>query len=229
MKRALLASTLLVASALAANATGIEVDVSSNGGAFVPFFGTDSLTITGQLFGSFNLNTIQVDSFPNASTLPTLLDTNTLNVSSAGAGGVTQTLAIDIKATGQPGPGALVGLTSNFDTVGLPTGWSVMETTFVNGVQQATDTFSSPPQNGGTFGLSSAFLGATFMTEADYLITTNGTNGDSNSGIEIQTVPGPILGAGLPGIAFGLIGLGWLLTRRKDGDEETAANIMAAA
>jgi hypothetical protein len=38
----------------------------------------------------------------------------------------------------------------------------------------------------------------------------------ASGGTQVAGVPGPTLGEGLPGAALGLLGLGWILTRRKN-------------
>src|SRR5262249_45919037 len=163
---------------------------------------------------------------------PDVLDTNTL-VTNAAPGTTDvlhifvtgQNVAIDPSVSPQP-------VLSSFDNVGLMLGWSVIEQTYVD------------PNNAILFGETLAFVqfntpeAAThvpnvFLTEgsslasftAQYSIGPNGIGGQSNLGISIsdvsavsvRSVPGPVVGAGIPGLLgmLGFGGFGWWRRRRK--------------
>ena len=61
------------------------------------------------------------------------------------------------------------------------------------------------------------FLGDPFTAEAVYTITSDGV-GRFNGGIDISTfaVPGPVVGAGLPGLLVGCVGFAFLARRRRN-------------
>jgi hypothetical protein len=201
---------------VAAHATLITVDISADGGLVHTFTSTDTANVVGESVGVFNINNVSVFSAPNAAPPNVLLDSNTLNANTLVADGLTHTLAIDITATGVSSLTGLQTLTSSFDTAGLPFNWSVMESTDINGVPVDSTTFNSPPQANSIDKLSAVLFTTPLVASEHYLLTTNGTTGDANSGIEMSVVaaPGPTLGSGLPGFALTLLGAIMLWRRR---------------
>lgn len=213
MKKLLLAGvfTLAITPAMAdaivatARVDGFVVAIESSA--------TGTLNVVNQSFGPlFDLNTLSVDS-ESVLTPPDYLKTNTLNVDQIGTGN--HQLVIDVVATGLTGPNALKALLSEFSVTGMTTGWSASEQTFINGNPlSSTGLFFTPSGSADIAG--SAFLGPTFNAEVIYTINSAGV-GSFNGGIDISAaaVPGPVVGAGLPGILGGLAMLGLAKRRRR--------------
>lgn len=209
MKKLLLASvfTLAISSAMAdaivatARVDGTLVATESSL--------TSTLNVNSQSFGpDFNLNTLSINS--QQSLAPgDILATNTLDVNQTVTGN--HQLVIDILATGLTGPGALRALLSSFSVSGMTAGWSAREETFINNNLLAdTGTFNQASDS--AFSTNSALLTNPFNAEVIYTINATGT-GRFNGGIDISNaaVPGPLVGAGLPGVlaGFAMLGLAW--------------------
>ena len=195
------------------------------------FVTTDSsldgtLDISNQAFGpDFNLNSLDINS-KQFLAAPNVLNTNALDVNQDVTG--THQLVLDIAANGLVGPGALSALISEFSVTGLTTGWTVMEQTFINGAALAsTPVFSGNSAAEDVNG--SALLTNPFSADVRYTITATG-EGSFNGGINILApVPGPVVGAGVPGILgfVSLLGLMWIRRRRRS-EWGTPTRLMAA-
>jgi hypothetical protein len=172
-----------------------------------------TLDVTNQSFGPvFNLNSLSINSEQFLGP-GEILSTNTLDVNQLIGG--THQLVIDIKATGLAGPGALTNLLSSFSVTGQAAGWTAQEETLINGLALAnTGVFSVVSDS--AFSVNPAFLTNPFAAEVIYSINSIGS-GRFNGGIDIDlaAVPGPIVGAGLPGLlAGGVALLGWYRRRK---------------
>lgn len=209
-----LLSLLLATAATAANADAIVATAKVDGTTVaVESSLTSTLNVNSQSFGpDFNLNTLSINS--QQSLAPgDILATNTLDVNQTVTG--SHQLVIDILATGLTGPGALRNLLSSFSVSGMTAGWSAREETFINNNLLAdTGTFSQPSDS--AFSTNPALLTNPFNAEVIYTINATGT-GRFNGGIDISNaaVPGPTVGAGIPGMIAGLSLLGLARRRRR--------------
>jgi hypothetical protein len=172
-----------------------------------------NLDVNAQSFGLFNINTVSI----NSSTFLApggVLNTNTIDVDQTTSGN--HQLILDIKAFNIAGVNAVRQLLSSFSVTGqTQTGWTAREQTFINGTLLA-DTGIFNVVSDSAFSINPAFLGPTFTAEAIYTINSSGT-GQFNGGIDINlaAVPGPVVGAGLPGLVAGLIGMVGLSRSRR--------------
>lgn len=173
-----------------------------------------TLDVNNQAFGIFNLNTLSINS---ATFLvpPGVLSTNTLDVDQNTGGN--HTLVLDIVASGLTGVGALENFLSSFSVSGQTAGWSIQESTFINGtLLAAAPTFTAVSDS--FHSINSAFESNPFIASVVYTITSSGT-GSVNGGIDISTsaVPEPSTWAML---LLGFVGLGWMFrSRRKVSDQ----------
>jgi hypothetical protein len=217
MKKLLLATAILLASAtMQAKADTISLSGSVDGVNFGPLtspFG--SLNIINQSVGTgvFNLNTVTVNS-ESFLAAPGVLATNTLNIQQSDTGN--HLLVLDITAFGLAGLPGLTDFLSSFSVTGQSSaGWFAREQTFINGNQLAdTGIFAAVADS--AFSTNSAMIGSTYNAEVIYTINSRGA-GQFNGGIDISVaaVPGPVVGAGLPGLIAGMFGIGAWWRRRK--------------
>jgi hypothetical protein len=219
MAVASLASACLLPAA--ASAQNVFIGLSNTNGGFITEasgIGTASLG-AGITFGSFSSVQVSATGAPIL-TLPSLVDTNTINTS--GTGG---TLWVAITETGLTTPLSSIG--SSFTSNALTAGWTVNEQTFLNtdnalygeetplGNAVFTAIGTQGPVNTGTT------TGSNFSVTMLYEIVGAGLNGNSNDTIDTTGVaapvgaPGPIQGAGIPGIALAVCVFGLLTLRRR--------------
>jgi len=212
MKRLLTTAASILVLAAPACADVIDVFATVDGGAPAhTSSATGQLIISAVALGPFSLNSVVINS---EATLPApgILNTNTLNLNQTVGGN--HTLVLDIVASGLAGPGALRNLLSSFSVSGLTAGWDAREQTFVNGALLAdTGVFTNPSDS--AFSINPAFLAGTYSAEVKYTIDGVGIGG-FNGGVDMSlaAVPGPVVGAGLPGLAIGLALLGLGIRRR---------------
>jgi hypothetical protein len=216
MRKILLATAAALALSGAAKADSIVINVSVDGvliNSVTSPGGTFSFV--NQAFGVFNLNTVTITT-QSALAQPGVLSTNSLDVAQTATGN--HTLKLDIMATGVTGPGALEPVDSSFSTTGLSNGWTATEQTHLDGLLLANVTFSA---TGGFSATALQNVPTSYTAEAVYIINSSGS-GQFNGGINMAAaspspVPGPIVGAGLPGLisaCFGMVGLARFRRRR---------------
>jgi hypothetical protein len=215
----------------AAGAQNVFVGLSNTGlsGSFTTeASGSGNASISAFTFGSFEVQASGTGA--PILTLPSLAGSNTLDVTNEGGGG---TLFVAISTTGNNTPLSSIG--SSFTSNSITTGWTVTESTFLdtgNTKYAETTPLGGPvvftaintpgtqgPVNTGT------------TTGSDYSVTmlyeiqapTSDSPGNTNDTIDMTGVPapsvgapGPIQGAGIPGIALA-VGFFGLLTLRRRG------------
>jgi hypothetical protein len=147
-----------------------------------------------------------------------MLDGNTINIQSTGTG--TNSITISVVANGYNTPLGTPTYESSF-TTNLLTGTSVAMSTDINSANSSMPggvTLASFTAVAGDLTNVSLNPGATgagpYALSDNFTFTSSGVGQQANSTIDIAAVPGPIVGAGLPGIVTGLIGL-WGWKRRK--------------
>jgi hypothetical protein len=219
MKRLLLATVALVAMMATASAATISFTASEDGGA--------ATTInTGQ--SSASVGPINPALIPDFSFLvsgstqgflppPDLLNAQNVTVSSTTT--VSHTLHLEVDAIGIVGISGLQQFLSHFDVTGQTLEWSSSAFTDINGVTlRSAGPFTGGTSIGADF-IDFASVSSPFNLSAHWDITTNGFAGDTNLGIVISTVavPGPLVGAGIPGAlaAFGMGGFSFWRRRKQ--------------
>ena len=230
MRKQLLACAVLAVTMVPSLAGAALISIAVNEGAGAPPGAADpqcSLVLTACQISvvttNFTSNITGVSQAQgNTSLLLLANDITTTNAESTGA----HTLNIWVTASGLTVPIAnpldvLSGLTQNLIThlAGSP-GWSSTLSTFLSpddllftGTLLATSTFAAIGSNApGELDLINTLAGPYSVT-GKFVITTDGTQGQSNA--TIVMVPGPIVGAGLPGLIAACLGLFGLQRRRR--------------
>jgi hypothetical protein len=215
MKKLLLATAALVAMTVASTAGTITFMVQEDNGPTTTLnTGQDSATIGPFAVGDFNLGSLSGSTDPFL-TLPFLLQANQIDVGSTTT--VAHTLHLTVLGVGLTAPTGLSTLASGFDVTGISTGWTAAISTDINGTTVGSHTFFGPLSNGTDQDFLNFTLPSVFTASIHFDISNGGVAGEANTGAALGAVavPGPIVGAGIPGIlaAFGMGGWAW--RRRK--------------
>lgn len=215
MKKLLLATVTLTALAIVpAQAVSLIAAAVVDGSLVSTQSSADgNLNINSQSFGPiFNLNSVTINAGPDFLANLDILRTNTLDVNSFATGN--HQLVLDITAFGLVGTNSIQSLLSSFSVTGMTDGWTAREQTFINNVLLSdTGVFTQTADS--AFSINPALLTGSYNAEVKYTINSVGT-GNFNGGIDIAvTVPGPVAGAGLPGILAAMVGLWGLAKRRR--------------
>jgi hypothetical protein len=204
-----------------ASAVSVSIGFSQPSGGAVTTVVTDNISpgVAAASFGAgpFTTNIVTGQGTPPGS-LPSLLDSTSLNTTTTGAG--TIDIYVSVKDITGPIGTPLLNFLSNLTSNTLPSGWTATLSTFLDPgnaffaktIQLATNAFTN-------IGVSQqSKFAATgpgpYSLTALYTISAS-TNGTALSTINVS-VPGPIVGAGLPGLlaaCFGLVALARLRRR----------------
>lgn len=218
----LLASAAVFAmSALATAANAVTVSIGFqqsgvNGGAIttVATSNTGVASSPTSAYGTFAVNgVLATGSGPNP--FGELLSSTALNISSATAG----TFNIYITSQDNTAPSGNLFFTSSLTSNILPAGWTVTQSTYLSntnalyaGSQLASHAFSAA----GTFESTTlANTGAGLYSVTQVISITSTGIGNALSTLDVSAVPGPMVGAGLPGLIAACAGLLALARRRR--------------
>jgi len=213
------ASVMLTLASSVGNAAVISICAREDAGACVPIAGSGTaadFNVGPLVVGDF---TVSLASGTTQPTLPSpgLLFSNNIDVSGASSAG--HTLDVFITASGLTSPLGLQNFISGLTENTLIGSWTETLSTFFSSTNAL---FGGTPLNSATFSAAGAVVlnanantgAGPYSVTAQYHIVSSGA-GAANATINIQAVPGPIVGAGLPGLLAACFALTALARRRR--------------
>jgi len=219
MKKLLFATVALLAMTVASTAATITFTASEDGGPTTTAPTPNASATIGPIsFGDFTFSMTGSTNGSGGVPPPFLLQGNTITVQQNDTG--SHTLDLSVLGIGLTSPTGLTALLSGFDATGLSAGWVATISTDINGSIIDSATFTGPTSGGHDTAFGAFNLPAMFNASIDFHIVTNGV-GAANLGGSLA-VPGPVVGAGLPGL-LGMLGFGgFKFLRRRKRDPQTA-------
>jgi hypothetical protein len=213
MKKYLLAAAALLLSASSGMAATITFQAREDGGAFTTIPTPNSFSTIGPVtFGDFLVS--GTGATQGAAVPPVVLSAQTIDFQTGVSG--SHTLDFNVFGVGITGLTGLSLLLSHFDATALTAGWAATISTDINGSIINSSTFTGPTSGGSDFTFNGFTLPSTpFSASVDFHIVTNGPGGANLGGaLAASAVPGPVVGAGFPGLVA-LFGAGIAFWKRR--------------